>query len=177
RTGGAAEVRIRLDDGTLIGTVDETRAHSLVHPGAIYLHQGRSYLVTELDLAARTATVEPADGEHFTQARSETSIRVLREDDHKTIGRVRLSLGEVEVCTRVTGYQRKESRSRRIVANESLDLPHTSLVTRAFWYSVPDDVLDDACVDPEAVPGTLHAMEHTAIGLLPLFTICDRWDV
>jgi DEAD/DEAH box helicase domain-containing protein len=170
-------VRIVLDDGTLVGTVDQTRAHSMVHPGAVYLHQGRPYLVTDLDLDARLATVEPTDGDEFTQARSETTIRVRREDAHRTVGRVRLSIGEVEVCSQVTGYQRKEVRSRRIVANERLTLPPTSLVTRAFWYSIPDDVLDDAGIDPSDTPGTLHAMEHAAIALLPLFTICDRWDV
>ncbi|HEX7097161.1 MAG TPA: Zn-binding domain-containing protein, partial [Acidimicrobiales bacterium] len=177
RTGGVGEVRIVLDDGTLVGTVDENRAHTMVHPGAVYLHQGRSYLVADLDLAERVATVEPSHDDHFTQARSETSIRVLREDQHRMVGPVRLSLGDVEVRTQVTGYQRKEARSRRIVANETLDLPPTRLVTRAFWYSIPDDVLDDARIPIDAIPGTLHAMEHAAIGLLPLFTICDRWDV
>jgi DEAD/DEAH box helicase domain-containing protein len=177
RTGTSGEVRIALDDGTLVGTVDESRAHSLVHPGAIYLHQGRSFLVTELDLDGRTATVEPADGDEYTQPRSDIDIRVLHEDEHRTVGRVRLSLGEVEVCTQGTGFQRKDARSRRILSNEHLDLPPTRLVTRAFWYSVPDDVLDDAGLDPVRTPGALHAMEHAAIGLLPLFTICDRWDV
>jgi DEAD/DEAH box helicase domain-containing protein len=177
RTGGGGEVRIVLDDGTLVGTVDQSRAHSMVHPGAIYLHQGRPYFVTELDLDARRATVEPAEGDEYTQARSETTIRVLREDAHRTVGRVRLSIGEVEVSSQVTGYQRKDVRSRRILANERLTLPPTSLVTRSFWYSITDDVLDDAGVDPIDTPGTLHAMEHAAIALLPLFTICDRWDV
>jgi DEAD/DEAH box helicase domain-containing protein len=177
RTGGAGEVRITLDDGALIGTADESRAHSLVHPGAVYLHQGRSFLVTDLDLDRRVATVEPAEGDEYTQPRADTTIRVLHEDDHRTVGRVRLSLGAVEVSTQVTGYQRKDVRSRRILANEALDLPPTRLVTRAFWYSVPDDVLDEAGIDAARTPGALHAMEHAAIGLLPLFTICDRWDV
>jgi DEAD/DEAH box helicase domain-containing protein len=177
RTGGAGEVRICLEDGTLVGTVDENRAHAMVHPGAVYLHQGRAFEVSDLDLDARIATVEPADGDEYTQARSETSIRVLGEDDHRTVGNVRLSLGTVEVSTQVTGFQRKEVRSRRIVANETLDLPPTRLVTRAFWYAIPGEVLDAAGVDALRTPGALHAMEHAAIGLLPLFTICDRWDV
>jgi DEAD/DEAH box helicase domain-containing protein len=177
RTGGAGEVRIKLDDGTLVGTVDESRAHSLVHPGAVYLHQGRSYLVVDLDLGARVATVESTDGDEYTQPSSDTTIRVLHEDTHRVVGRVRLSLGAVEVCTQVTGYQRKDTRSRRILANESLELPPTRFVTRAFWYAVPGAVLDAAGVDISRAPGALHAMEHAAIGMLPLFTICDRWDV
>jgi DEAD/DEAH box helicase domain-containing protein len=177
RTGTAGEYRIVLDDDTLVGTVDESRAFTLVHPGAIYLHQGRSYLVTSLDTAERRVTVDAADGDVYTQPRTETTIRVLGEERRRTVGAVSLSIGSVEVSTRVVGFQRKDVRSRRILANESLDLPPTRLVTRAFWYRIPQGVLDAAGVPDAAVPGTLHAVEHAAIGLLPLFTICDRWDV
>ena len=74
-------------------------------------------------------------------------------------------------------YQRIDLRSRTTLGTEPLDLPPSVLRTRAVWYTVDDDVIDDADVDGLALPGTLHALEHTAIGMLPLFTICDRWDV
>jgi DEAD/DEAH box helicase domain-containing protein len=177
RTGNAGEVRIVQEDGTLVGTADESRAFAMVHPGAIYLHQGRSFLVTGLDLAARRATVVPASGDEYTQTRSTTSIAVRAEEQRRVVGRGSVSLGSVEVVTRVVGYQRKDARSRRILANDPLDLPPTSLVTRAFWYAIPAEILADAHIDDERAPGALHALEHAAIGLLPLFTICDRWDV
>jgi DEAD/DEAH box helicase domain-containing protein len=177
RTGTSGEFRIVLDDDTLVGTVDEGRAYGLVHPGAVYLHQGRAYRVNELDLDHRRAVVETYDADEYTQARRETSIRVLRGERRRVIGRSFLHLGSVEVTTRVVGYQRRDARSRRIIANEMLDLPPSVLTTRAFWYVVGNDVLDDAGVGRDAVAGTLHATEHAAIGLLPLFTICDRWDV
>jgi DEAD/DEAH box helicase domain-containing protein len=177
RTGTNGEFRIVLDDDTLVGTVDQGRAYGLVHPGAVYLHQGRAYRVNELDLEHRRAIVETYDADEYTQARSETSIRVLRSERRRAIGRSFLHLGAVEVTTRVVGYQRRDARSRRIIASEPLDLPPSVLTTRSFWYVVGADVLADAGVAQDAVAGTLHATEHAAIGLLPLFTICDRWDV
>ena len=177
RTGTNGEFRIVLDDDTLVGTVDQGRAYGLVHPGAVYLHQGRAYRVDQLDLEHRRAIVEAFDGDEYTQARSETSIRVLRSERRRAIGRSFLHLGAVEVTTRVVGYQRRDARSRRVIANEALDLPPSVLTTRSFWYVVGADVLADAGVEKDAVAGTLHATEHAAIGLLPLFTICDRWDV
>jgi DEAD/DEAH box helicase domain-containing protein len=177
RTGSSSEYRIATDDGQLVGTVDEARAFELVHPGAVYLHQGQAYRVVRLDLSDRAAIVEPDPGDEQTQARSDTAIRVLGDEERRAVGRADLHLGSVEVVERVIGYQRKDLRTGEVLGTEDLDLPPTRLVTRAFWYVVPEPVLAAAGVEPAAVPGTLHAAEHAAIGLLPLFTICDRWDV
>lgn len=177
RSGCSAQYRICLKDGTLIGTVGESSAFTLVHTGAIYVHRGRTFRVTDLDLSARIATVEPNKGDTYTQARSDIDISVLESETSRLVGRSRLHLGSVEVSSQVTGYQRKEIRSRKIVGNETLELPPQQLITRAFWYTIAPDVLDDAGLDNSEVPGTLHAIEHAAIGILPLFTICDRWDV
>jgi DEAD/DEAH box helicase domain-containing protein len=175
RSGSSGEIRI-IDDhtGRLIGTVDESRAHSSVHTGAIYLHRGNAFEVIELDLDEREARVVEADGGEYTQARSSTDIRVLTVDETRPVGAATLHLGSVEVISQVTGYQMRESRSRKILSNETLDLPEQRLVTRAFWYTVDSSLVAEASSD---IAGTLHAAEHAAIGLLPLFTICDRWDV
>jgi len=175
RSGSSGEIRI-VDHDTqrLIGTVDESRAYSSVHTGAIYLHRGRAYEVVRLDLKDREAHVVEADGKDYTQARSNTDIRVLEVDETRSVGAATLHLGSVEVITRVTGYQLRDARSRKILTNETLDLPEQRLVTRAFWYTVDSSIVAAASDD---IAGTLHAAEHAAIGLLPLFTICDRWDV
>jgi DEAD/DEAH box helicase domain-containing protein len=175
RSGSSAEIRI-VDDRSdrLIGTVDESRALGSVHTGAIYLHRGQAFEVVRLDLEKREARVEEADGGEYTQARSATDIRLLEVEASRAVGAATLHLGAVEVSTLVTGYQLRESRSRRILSNESLDLPEQRLVTRAFWYTVDRELVASSGPDPA---GTLHATEHAAIGLLPLFTICDRWDV
>jgi DEAD/DEAH box helicase domain-containing protein len=177
RAAGGAEIRIVRTDGSLIGTVDQVRACASVHEGAVYLHRGQSYRVLELDLDGQEAVVELDDGDTYTQARELTDIAVLGQDRHCSVGGSELYLGAVEVRSQVVGYQRKDVRTRKILANEALELPPQELVTRAFWYTVSPELLAGAGVGPDAVPGTLHATEHAAIGLLPLFTICDRWDV
>jgi DEAD/DEAH box helicase domain-containing protein len=178
RTGTAAEIRI-VDqaDATLIGTVDEARAFSLVHPGAVYLHQGRQYRVERLDLDDRAAWVAPSNADEWTQARTDIDVTLLHTESSVDIGRARLHLGSVEVIEQVVGYQRRDTRTGESLGTEPLDLPPTRLVTRAFWYTVPDGVLARARLGPHQVPGAAHAAEHAGIGMLPLFTICDRWDV
>lgn len=177
RTGSSDEFRIAHPDGTIVGTVEHSRAFRLVHPGAVYLHQGQAFRVRDLDLDDQVAYVEASDGGEYTQPRVETDISLLGEDDSRTVGRSRLGLGPVRVCSQVVGYKRFDAFTGELLGHDDLTLPSTELVTRAFWYVVPADVLADSDVSPAGVPGTLHAAEHAAIGIMPLFTICDRWDV
>ncbi len=163
--------------GALIGDVDESRAYRTVHTGAVYLHQGQTWRITDLDLGGRTAVAEPYRGDEYTQPRSDTDITVLQVRDAVDWGRCRMHLGRVQVDNQVLAYER-----RRIFTDESLgvvdlDLPRLHLVTQALWLTIPDDVLAEAGVRPHMVPGAAHAAEHAAIGLLPLFAMCDRWDI
>jgi DEAD/DEAH box helicase domain-containing protein len=177
RSGSQQEVRIAFADGTLVGTVDGARACELVHPGAIYLHQGRPHRVVHLDLVDGAAIVEPDDGTTYTLARTEVDLRLLSVDATAPLGALELGVGAVEVTSRVTGFQRREVLTGKILGHEDLDLPPSHLVTRGYWWVVPPAVLRRARVGELDVPGALHAAEHAAIGILPLFTICDRWDV
>lgn len=177
RSGSVDEVRIAFADGTLVGTVDASRACELVHPGAVYLHQGRPHRVVRLDLSDGAAIVEPDDGSEYTLARTDVQLRVLGVDDRRPVGRLGLALGTVEVTSRVTGYQRRAVLSGEILGCEDLDLPPSQLTTRGFWWTVPHRVLAQSGVSKLDLPGALHAAEHAAISILPLFTICDRWDV
>ncbi|HEX4904222.1 MAG TPA: DEAD/DEAH box helicase [Acidimicrobiales bacterium] len=177
RTGSSLEYRIARPDGQLIGTVDESRAFEQVHPGAVYLHQGQAWKVVDLDLDDRVAYVEPSAGDEMTQTRSDTDIRILAVDRVERIGPAQLCLGAVEVREQVVGYQRKDVQTREVLGTVDLDLPPTRLVTRAFWYEIEPATLMGAGIANGDWPGALHAAEHAAIGMLPLFTICDRWDV
>ncbi len=177
RSGASEEFTIVDDDGDAVGTVDGSRAFEQVHPGAIYLHQGQAYRVTSLDLDERVARVEQATGDEYTLARTDTTFRVIDVDHVRAVGRAWLALGAVEVISRVTGYQRRDSFNGEILGAEPLDLPPSRLTTRAFWYTVDAAVLAAAGLEADRWPGTLHAVEHAGIGILPLFTICDRWDV
>jgi DEAD/DEAH box helicase domain-containing protein len=133
--------------------------------------------VEELDLEGGVAVVEPASGDEATQVRTSTTISVLDDELRRPVGRAQLHLGTVEVTSQITGYQRRDLTTGEALGVVPLDLPPSRLVTRSFWYVVDEAVLEAAGVVPAAVPGTLHAAEHAAIGILPLFAICDRWDV
>ncbi|MGV3758169.1 MAG: DEAD/DEAH box helicase, partial [Actinomycetota bacterium] len=178
RSAAGAPVRIvAADDGRRIGDVDRARAPEQVHPGASYLHQGEHWRVCSLDLAAGVAEVEPDDGLTYTVARRDTATRLLHQHEQRPVGRLTVVLGEIEVESQVVGFQRKEVGSGKVVASERLELPPSSLCTRGVWYLVPPEVVEAAELDAEVLPSALHAAEHAAIGMLPLFAICDRWDV
>jgi DEAD/DEAH box helicase domain-containing protein len=182
RVGCSAEIRIRnVADKESIGTVERGRACEQVHPGAVYLHAGRTWRVTDLDLDERVAWVEPHDGSTYTVARTTVDLRVLGCERERRIGRpgaeLTVGVGCVEVHQQVTGYHLKEVRSGVVIGTDALDLPASTLRTRGFWYVVDDELLAAAGVERPAVAGALHAAEHAGIGVLPLFAICDRWDV
>ena len=79
--------------------------------------------------------------------------------------------------SQVVAFQRKQISTNRVVEVRDLDLPERALTTRACWYTMPLEVLEAAHIDTSEIVGAVHAAEHGLIGMLPLFTICDRWDV
>ncbi|HEX4775269.1 MAG TPA: DEAD/DEAH box helicase [Acidimicrobiia bacterium] len=179
RSGSSVEFRlVDCGDDRLVGTVDGARVFHVAHEGAIYLHQGRQYRVERLDLRDHVAYLVPADdADEYTQTRDETDIEIRGVTSSRPIGAGVASVGEVDVTSRVVGYQRTRASTNERIEVVELDLPPQSLVTRACWYTLPHGVLESAGVEPNRVLGTVHAAEHALIGLLPLFAICDRWDV
>ncbi|MER8186985.1 DEAD/DEAH box helicase [Kitasatospora sp. NPDC094015] len=176
-SGGNPVQIVEAPTGRLLGTVDAAAAHTTVHTGAIHLHQGRTYLVQDLDLETSVALVERADPPYTTSARDITSISVLSTDTTEEWGEARLSFGSVEVVNQVVGYLRKRISTGEILGESKLDLPPRTLRTRAVWWSVTEDQLLDADIPVDQLPGAAHAAEHASIGLLPLFATCDRWDI
>jgi len=175
RGAPAAGVDIRSAGRTV--SIVEARAPATVHPGAIYLHQGQQFEVRDLDLDARVALVMPSDAMHYTQARDVTDIRITGVDRTARAGRVELSFGDVEVSNQVVGFVRKRLYTNETLDEVPLDMPVQTLRTKAVWYTVPDELLDEAGLEPADVPGAAHAAEHAAIGMMPLFSMCDRWDI
>ncbi|HEY1117313.1 MAG TPA: Zn-binding domain-containing protein, partial [Acidimicrobiales bacterium] len=177
RSGSAGQVKIVQPDGTPVGTVDRSRAGEVVHEGAVYVHAGRHHRVVELDLERGRAVVLPDDGTTWTTAITRMDLRILGEERSRQIGPIHLALGPISVTTRVTGYERKDVASGERLERVGVDLPPSTLETRGVWQVIPEDVLAGLGLVPDAWPGVLHAAEHAAIGVLPLFAICDRWDV
>jgi DEAD/DEAH box helicase domain-containing protein len=176
-TGGGPITVVESGNGALVGTVDAGAAHSTVHEGAVYLHQGRSFVVDQLDLEERVALVRPDEPPWSTSARDITDIAIVATATSRRYGPLTVSLGTVDVTNQVVSFVRRQLATGELIDEQPLDLPARDLRTSAVWYTLPQEVLDEVGLDFPAVPGAVHAAEHAAIGLLPLFATCDRWDI
>ena len=178
RTGSSVECQLVDPDGRLVGTVDSSRAFHVAHPGAMYLHQGRQYRVRELDVEHHVAVLDPADdADEHTQTREQTDISIVDTEQSVPAGAGTAHLGAVTVLHDLVAYQRKRTSTNEVFDVVPLDFPPRELTTRACWYTIPLDTLLAAGLEPSRIIGAVHAAEHALIGLLPLFAICDRWDV
>ncbi len=177
-TGGTPVRIVDADTGQVIGDIDEVRAHRQVHTGAIHLHQGRVLRVAALDLDAHLALVEDAGSTALTtRPRTDTDLQVVAEEDRAAWQDAAIVHGRVEVTNRVTGYEVLRVGTGEVLERVDLDLPPTHLKTRAVWWTIPERILTEAGLTPRRIPGSLHAAEHAAIGMLPLLALCDRWDL
>jgi DEAD/DEAH box helicase domain-containing protein len=174
-TGGLPVCVVEAATGRLLGTVDPGSSHFMVHSGAVYLHQGESYVVDTLDLDDAVALVHREEPEWSTHARDVTSLSVASVRSYVDAGPVGLFFGDVDVTSQVVSYQRRRLGSGEVLGTWPLDLPTRELRTTAVWFTLSPQSLEAAGV--EDVPGGLHAAEHAAIGLLPLVATCDRWDI
>ena len=168
-----------LDTSTdsLLETVEASVAFSQVHPGAIYLHQGESYLVTELDLANHTAYAVPTTASYYTQAKEITDLHITRVARDRSYRQTKVYLGEVEVTTTVVGFRKKEQFTEEVIGEEPLDLPPHHFPTVALWFDLPPEAVARLVKAQLDLAGGLHAVEHAAIAILPLFALCDRNDI
>ncbi|WP_142160745.1 DEAD/DEAH box helicase [Cellulomonas sp. SLBN-39] len=178
RGAGGQPVRVvETATGRLLGTVDAASADATVHPGAVYVHQGRTFVVDDLHLDDAVALATARDVDHGTWARWVTSTSVVDVEQEVSWGPVTWATGQVDVTTQVLGYQRRRLPDLQVLGTHELDLPARTLRTAAVWWTAPAAVLEEAGVTLEAAPGALHAAEHASIGLLPLLATCDRWDL
>jgi DEAD/DEAH box helicase domain-containing protein len=175
--GGEVVRVVETGTGRLLGTVDPGSADRTVHRGAVYLHQGTTYLVDSLDLSDSVALASAASPDYSTQAREVTDIRVVDIRTAVPWGEGTLTLGDVEVTSRVVSFLRRRLASGEVLGEEALDLPARHLRTRAVWWTLTLEQVARAGVAADALPGAAHAAEHASIGLLPLFATCDRWDI
>ncbi|HHE72029.1 MAG TPA: DEAD/DEAH box helicase [Chloroflexi bacterium] len=177
RAAGHSYSVIDCNSGATLETVDGSVALSQLHPGAVYLHQGETFLVRHLDIGSRLAWIEASDVDYYTQARELTDIRVRAVTAEKQVGDVRACLGDVRVTNHVVGFRKRRQFSDEFLGEEPLDLPEVTFDTRGFWFDVPDRVVSAVAASGRSLHGGLHACEHSLIGILPLFALCDRNDI
>jgi DEAD/DEAH box helicase domain-containing protein len=176
-SGGPIYTVVDLDGGEPLGEVEEQRAFRDAHPGAIYLHHGDTYLVESLDFAEHVISVRNADVGYYTQPKEEKVLEILEVESRDRVGLLDHYLGRVRVETHVIGFRRRQIRTGESLGLEYLDLPPSVFETQAIWFTVHEGLFERAEISSADVPGTLHAAEHAGIAMLPLFAICDRWDI
>jgi len=166
---------IERESGEMLGLVEAERAFTTVHPGAVYLHLGRSYEVDRLDVEERRAIVSSFDGDWYTRPKKETEIYIERLHEQREVAGVQLNFGEVSVTEQVIAFQRVSVTDQEPIDIVALELPEQNFVTQALWYVLPERL--GGALPVEALLGSLHATEHSQIAVLPLIAMCDRWDI
>ena len=162
----------------LLEETDIYHAISECHPGAIYYSQGAAYEVQRLDLSQGRIEVLPNETYFYTEPIVQTDVEILKSEQHQQRPQLELYSGQVLVTREVQGFNRKHNQYRNVLEQceleESLSAP---LETKALWMLIEDrfiDALIKRRLDPA---GSLHAVEHGMIALLPLFVLGDRRDV
>jgi len=166
---------IEAASGEMLGLVEAERAFTTIHPGAVYLHLGRSYEVDRLDIEERRAVVSAFDGDWYTRPKKETEIYIEGVHEQREVAGVQLNFGEVSVTEQVIAFQRVSVSDQEPIDIVALELPEQNFVTQALWYVLPDRLAGR--LPTEALLGSLHATEHSQIAVLPLIAMCDRWDI
>ena len=161
----------------VIGTVDGVRAQRECHPGAVYLHAGRQFLVRELDLEAGKAHAEAARLDYYTVPLTEKETEILEILEARHDGPLQAWLGRLLVTEKVVGYERKRIQSRETLDRHPLELPPIQFETVGLWWTAPRALEEIIRISGRNFMGSLHAAEHAAISLMPLLVVCDRGDI
>lgn len=130
------------DGSRLLGTTDRASATWMLHPGAVYLHEGEPYAVERLDLEAGNAHVRPSDGAVYTRASSRVEIRPLETREERAVPGALACHGELEVRSRVTSYRRLAFRTHEVLGWERLSLPEERHVAGGYWFRLTEDSVE-----------------------------------
>ncbi|HXO22921.1 MAG TPA: DEAD/DEAH box helicase, partial [Thermoanaerobaculia bacterium] len=164
-------------NGRMIGTVDGVRVLHECHPGAVYLHAGRQFLVSELRQEEHRVRAAAADLDYFTTPLTEKETEILEVLKERRDGLLTARLGRLKVTERVVGFQRKRISGQEVIDQQALDLPPVEFETVGLWWLAPRAIERTLASAGEHFLGSLHAAEHAAIALFPILALCDRGDI
>ncbi len=172
RSGGSGS-----SSGVTIGTINGARVFAECHPGAIYLHAGRQFVVSALDLERRIVSVERSGVDWYTQPRAEKETEILEIFSERASGTLRSGFGRLRVTEQVVGFERRRTYAGDAIDVQELDLPPVVYETQGLWFLAPTGAERAYAERGRNLLGALHAAEHAAIGLFPLVALCDRSDL
>ncbi|MFV0437712.1 MAG: DEAD/DEAH box helicase [Desulfopila sp.] len=177
RGGGSQLAIIACDSGEIVGEIDGSRAMKECHPGALYLHRARTWVVSRLDFEAREVVVCAQSPPWFTRPMSSKNTRILETRQTVMCFRGRVSFGRLKVTEHVTGYQKRNTSSQKLIATYPLDLPEQTMETEGLWLDIPAAVKAALEREKHHFMGAIHALEHAMIALMPILILCDRNDI
>ncbi|MGD8261418.1 MAG: DEAD/DEAH box helicase [Desulfobacterales bacterium] len=159
------------------GEIDDSRVFRETHPGAVYLHKGNTYIVDDLDLAARIIKVSKAKVNYYTQVRGFKETEILRIIDRDNVFGTDAYTGIIKVTDQVTEYEMWRIHAKKRINRIPLDLPPLIFETEALWFKIPHDIYSSTESRHMDFMGGIHALEHTAISMFPLLVMVDRNDL
>ncbi len=163
--------------GQVLEEIEASTAPYRAHPGAVYLHMGDTYLITRWEGEHYRAYARREVLDYYTQPMELNDIRVHRAELQRPAGTVQAFYGPVRAWSQVVGYRKKQLFTEEVLGVEELDMPPTVFDTRGLWWTMPPEWEAEFRALGYDFAGSLHAAEHASIGLLPLFAMCDRWDI
>jgi DEAD/DEAH box helicase domain-containing protein len=177
RSGGGSYTIFDTSTGEAIGTIDGGRAFKECHPGSVYLHMARQYLVESIDIEKKDIIVKKTDLNYFTRVLSQKETEIIRVDRSRPVGQFIVREGVLKVTEQVMGYEKRALPGQELLGNFPLDLPSQTFETVGFWVEI--DPIINTLLDREGLQlmGGIHAIEHGSIGIFPLFALCDRNDI
>ncbi len=177
RGGGTQLQIIRQYNGEILGDIDSGRALKECHPGAVYLHSALTWLVEKCDLENKEVLVSVFNGSYHTRPMSEKQTEILEVFTRKSYPGYGVSLGRLLVREQVTGYQKRNNRTNKLIATIPLDLPEQSFETVGLWLEIPEKTQNEMEKAKLHFMGAIHALEHAVISMFPLLVLCDRNDI
>jgi DEAD/DEAH box helicase domain-containing protein len=177
-SGDAYDIKDADREGALLGTVDAKSAFTMVHPGAVYMHMGETYIVQQLDLDGKVAYVRQRDVDYYTDAQTDSNVSILgREEEADLPDGLAKHLGNLEVVEQTVGYVTRQSGETGPRQPEPLELPPQQYETIGLWLTVPEAHVLALQAEGHDLTGVLHAVEHALVALTPVVAPCDVRDI
>ncbi len=177
RGGGTTMSIIDGERGEIVGEMDTGRGMKECHPGAVYIHRATTWVITTFDLLAGEIIAHKKKPHYFTRPTSEKRTEILHVISKKSVFGTCVSFGMLKVTEKVTGYQKRNTSTHKLIATVPLEMPEQTIETEGLWFDIPDSTVRVLEENKYHFMGAIHAMEHAVIALFPLIVLCDRNDI
>ena len=167
-----------MNNGRLLETMERSQVYREAHEGAILINKGDTYVVNSVNLKSGFVNVSQKAVDYHTMVLNKTEIRIEKKLSKTRYGNLTIHFGELTVSEDY--YKYKKMQFSKSIGTYPLDLPPLKFKTKGLWFTIPKqvkDTLEDMFAEEEVFAGGLHGAEHALIGLFPLHTMCDRFDI